>query len=634
MSEPISLENFNYDPSSLKYLSSGSFGVVFRVDKGNGKYTVLKVGFDPTAIPESEVNFLKGISETKYINPFVCEFYRWYAYKIIEYDKQSIGFLEKYATKEAINQFRDNISESSERFTELIQRGESKEEALSNTFPSLWAIEIEFMNEGNLQNASQKYNGFTSEEFRQIVFQIVYSMTIAEKSMKMIHFDLKPINILVKKLPEEELDSIYYFDLKKPNLTFAMNTKDCKNLIVVPSDFGVSSTSSIQDVGTGSPYFIPYFSLLSKEVLKPVLGADLSFSGTTVSRSYDDDIYAFGMGMLGLSCRGFKMFHREDEVFEGENILQLLHDTRYSSFRHNGLLVIVEEMVHEIRNKGPDSLNSKIMKKKFAARQFDESTRFIPLLLIQCIVNHYIGNGFLPDIRSETSTLRKGSFYRTFEQRKDEILKTEKYKDGRSIIEEALSYSRNRYGSEFMGMMKKCLAFFPEQRSFLGRQVPGYFSNLLHESYFSPLVLQSGTIISNDNKTKIFTYYDDLTPETDLNWMDLDVLPHLHLHEQFISTSKDHKYFIDDLQSTLGKTLDNSIRKDNTYSLVRYNNNMGFCFILNHMNQKKESVIRCNHLLPIRKEIEYLKEKKPYEDLCFVCENSKKRLEYDIIVQK
>ena len=88
--------------------------------------------------------------------------------------------------------------------------------------------------DGNLENWILSKH--TDDEWLNMIFQMLYAVLTMQQCLKMYHADMKPKNLLFKKINP----SIFEYNIKTNNKTYAYKTKT--NYIFMISDFGHSSS--------------------------------------------------------------------------------------------------------------------------------------------------------------------------------------------------------------------------------------------------------------------------------------------------------------------------------------------------------------------------------------------------------
>ena len=102
----------------------------------------------------------------------------------------------------------------------------------------LQCINFIFEDGGESLKSLQLKNSLSLTTFRQILFQVIYTLYEAQKQCQFVHNDLHPGNILVKFSQSEDLDNSYR-TYKNPKKT-QNNWRIHKNIHVKLIDFGLS----------------------------------------------------------------------------------------------------------------------------------------------------------------------------------------------------------------------------------------------------------------------------------------------------------------------------------------------------------------------------------------------------------
>jgi serine/threonine protein kinase len=574
---------FHLNNTSLLTSSSKTCILLYNVPEderrsyGNNNKAIFKIQMGlKSQLDKSESDILKSIKAYSNICPFTVKFYR--DIYLFDYESRFIGGLA-----ERISEFPKIDPAFKEKIDDNIVLSSSEKD------PGYLAIfALEYMNGGEF---TESYD-IDYKTFKIAIFEMVYSLALFHKHTQNIHFDLKRANILVRKTKEKEL---FQIDVQGIKWQFETDFQACV------WDFDISGTETARHFYRGTPMYEPNFYLMS---------IGLEFSQDKVyyikrfqSRAYEDDIWNLGMVVLfSTICKSAG--HDYEDRFNllvpiTSGVIELVYKKMYEialkkrAFTRALNPTNSDKIFDSVKNFINDFIANSSRNDLFASQ--------VRLTLQICIVQKIIGNGFLPIIPSQKSTLFKGLMHEAIESLESEILDL-----GANRMNELKTHIY-AYGPELVSFMKKLLSWFPEQRAFFGRLNPGHFANVLKSPFFDDLKVKEFEESKESKGVHRIVVNEDLSPSPKLDFIDPAVLPYLKFESHIQCKSA----------NLIGQSIMQHYKGDaKKLWLVKWGDN-GYCTLIDADTKKPH----CNHIVEESKQRHHLTDVYLADkDLCYACD--------------
>ncbi len=267
----------------------------------------------------------------------------------------------------------------------------------------LYVIETERM-DGTLAEISHALERpWSLSEIRAISFQVCEYMSTAQDLLELNHRDLKGDNVLMSELAPEERSSATGYPWKKAD---GSGPKEGPfSYVVKVADYGLSTTKS----NTPSTDF-----LKRGELFYPVLPVDWMFVAESDSDwtlpgeevSMADDIWSFGLLLLNTFMQNHDFYRflpmdpKKRQLLEHKHPIWLQRD-HYAPYQYGVIHQVVERhqpfmiQVANLMMKNWSLFGTKAVRKHVY-------TKMVVLISV-CQIQHFLGNGFLPQRTSFTS---------------------------------------------------------------------------------------------------------------------------------------------------------------------------------------------------------------------------------------
>jgi serine/threonine protein kinase len=573
------------DTSKLKYLTSNdnTCVLVYTVPEeqkhkyGNKSEVVIKlqVAVEGGNISEKDiVNELKVLAEVKKLEP-LCPFTVGY------YGSAFIKASEKAKLKPIVEYINSlNVDKT---FMEGFNSAFPEEITDFDDENALSMIVVEFMNGGEFSDHFDMdyYN------LKCSLFDISYFMALFHKHTGNMHFDLKRENVLVRKTTAEKK---FQIQLKESNISFKSKIQAC------PYDFGLSVTNVLSEVYTGTPAYKPDYYWMSVTIA--FHQRKHTIMSLHQSRAYEDDIWAVGLMLLYTMICNYTGNNTYDPLFElipvpGTLIRHLKNKMFEIAKRKREFYLALNPPEFSDRNDTFKSTDSFI---SYFRQTISENVfNFILVkIMLTCLFQKIIGNGFLPDIPNEQSTLHKGLIHEAIQELEHLIIKT--------LPTDKLEKALFAHGNDCVKFLRKLVAWFPEQRAFFGWQTPGHFANIIKDPFFDEL-----RVSNFESGTNIYNATEDLTPSAKLDFLNPSVLPYLKINKQMRH----------DTANLIGQSIMKHYKGESKKLwLVKWGDN-GYCALIDADTRKPH----CNHIVEESKQRHHLTEVYlENRDLCYACD--------------
>lgn len=516
--------NDAYDIDSIESINEGTFGCLLKVKireewtmkyKGNSfiavkmeqlgssssQYNTLAKWRESLEI-SSKVSSLKSIYK---VNPFVVTvfggFYAAMSHTLYEYltrmTKNCKTFIENVDERISAAEKRFLIS-----YESMKARGQLTEE-METANSDRWSralyedrdfnvglIEMELVEGGTLRDMLQD-GEIAKSNLSNLYFQLCWSIYTMQREFELIHYDIKPMNILAKKVKEE---TVFILQLEKDKAFKLVIPAGGTMLIIV--DFGVSELGDKNkrpesDHHMGNAIFSPpTFFLLWRMHQREGLG---------VVRGPDSDIWMLGHVMCSMSLNGWKMPPNELELseFTLDHLGEIFSpDTRGGRDldSYAPAEIMSDFIIQHVKDfDSPDeAMEISPIKKYIFSRKL-----ILTILLATCQFQYFAGNGFLPDpddVPLKRTNYELGSIAAVIGREKDHVLDLGvKFAKGKENIFLSAVNHIKKCDEQCFEFIKRHMGWLPEQRRTYAMEyyesgdfmrislLHGYFSHLSHK---------------------------------------------------------------------------------------------------------------------------------------------------------
>lgn len=337
-----------------------------------------------------------------------------------------------------------------EKIEELIKKSGNGQNA--GEIPRVYILIMERL-DSDLFDESMYYEDQDKLVMKQVLFSIAYSMFHHEVRFLLRHRDIKIENIGMRanKLPDPIVIKVGNDRWKLENMDYLPVVIDFdRSFIGETLEFNEKDLHEGTS-GLGFPYLL---------LIRPPKGNHIM-----PRFHYGDDVWSFGMMMIQLPAKDLRLSHLFDK--------QVLNSGKFGN--------IVKTIIKKYSDYVGQPLGS-----------------YYPFLIsgwiYVCVVQHQIGNGFLPGVESIECDLSVGRFYRLFAEYKERILELFKDDSGDPWDFDTKAFLRHTYGEEGLELVKKCLSWSEKQRAHVDSESsPHYlfFYNVIKHRFFESLKMSS-----------------------------------------------------------------------------------------------------------------------------------------------